>query len=191
MELRARYNKELNALVAQLISRIDSNLKDQLTLTEVNTFLSQISNTLARQRSIDKTKLTRFTVSLHKFCRDFFKNRANLSRIDIKDSLTSLKDRVEWKTAGSLDMLVEIGYDAPSMNGKESKNIIHKLIELDIKFNGPGDSMIAGEFFSILESHSTEQFEFAAFDHDFIQKIEGAKQKLNFPNLNIVDIARI
>ena len=188
MEFRARYNSDFNQLIARLISSIDSQRNENFTLSEINIKISQISNGLSNQPGIDSKKVRGYETDLHKFCADTFKNNAKLSRIEIKDSLTSLKNRVDCTWEGSLLLLISIGYEPPEIKEEVEKDIKKKIIEQGIKFEGVADSMIAGQLLSILVSNTKETYEFATFDPDFAKKLAEAREKLGIQNFNVTDL---
>ncbi len=191
MEFRARYNSEFNQLIARLISSIDSQRNETFTLSEINIKISQISNGLSNQSGIDSRKVRGYETDLHKFCADTFKNNAELSRTEIKDSLTSLKNRVDCRIEGSLLLLISVGYEPPEIKEEVEKDIKKKIVEQGIKFEGVADSMIAGQLLSILESNVKENYEFATFDPKFAKKLIEAREKLGIQNLNVTDLQQL
>ena len=191
MEFRARYNKELNQLIARIIQRIDSERGEKVELTQVNTWISQVANQLSNQNknNNDTTKIHRYETQLHKFSRDTFKDNVKLNRSDFKDSITSLKIRIDCITDGQITLLIKVGYQPPNLTGETAKEIMNKITENGLKFSGTADSMIAGEILHVAKSNATETYEFISSDKTFVESLNVAKTKLGILNINAKEVS--
>ncbi len=187
IEFRQRYNSELNQLISRINNVIDAQKDETLTLEKVNLLIEQVSKKLSDEAKLDKSKLNRYVKDLHKICREKFMSKQSLSRVEIKGALTSLGNTVDCRADGALILLVNTGYYAPIESERE-KEMMNRIIDQGIKFDGVVDSVIAGELLLVSESNNKEYFEFATFDKDFSIKLNDTIQKFNMSNLNVNDL---
>ena len=183
MEFQARYNIELNKLISALIIILETESMSSFDLPSINRFIDQAHSKLVTKTNIAKSKLNKYRVNLHEYCRKLFKEKTKLNIKELKASLTSLNDKVSNLVMGSVNLLIELGYRYPTINGELINEKLIKMIEQGIKFNGTGDSMIAGELLCLSGNANGTTYEFISFDIEFIKSLENAIYQMNISNL--------
>lgn len=185
MEFRAKYNLEFNKLIAAFLFRLQSARNSKFDLSEVNRVIDQVSSELANQGSIDKKKLNKLRVNLHEYCRKAFREASKLTLKELRDTVTSLKTRVEGVSAGSIRILVEIGYLYPKIDGESIRKKVRQIIDNNIDFGGSGDSMIAGEMICLFSGNYNSVYEFVTFDQKFANLFSQAISTMNLSNVTM------
>lgn len=190
MEFRARYNLEFNKLIAGFLVRVENDSQNKFDLSEVNRIVDQEAAKLSKQRTVNTQKLNKYRTALHESCRKAFraKSSTKLTKRELKEEFSSLKDRVESKTTGTLSILTEIGYDLPDIEGLSINKMVKQILEKNIKFNGTGDSMIAGELICLLTKDGGNHYQFVTFDENFTKLFNFACSELNIGNVDIMRI---
>ena len=183
MEFQARYNLELNKLISTLITILETDSRSSYDLSSVNRFIEQAQSKLLGKANIAKSKLNRYRVYLHEYCRKLFNEKTKLSIRDIKTALTSFNDKVNNLVMGSVKLLIELGYRYTTVDGELITQRLVEMIEKGIKFKGTGDSMIAGELICLSGNTSEKDYEFISFDADFRNLFEQAITLLNIKNV--------
>ena len=183
MEFQARYNIELNKLISALIIILETESMSSFDLPSINRFIDQAHSKLVTKTNIAKSKLNKYRVNLHEYCRKLFKEKTKLNIKELKASLTSLNDKVNNLVMGSVKLLIELGYRYPTVDGILITEKLTKMIEYGIKFNGTGDSMIAGELICLSGNEDRTNYEFISFDSGFIKLLEDAIYQMNISNL--------
>ncbi len=188
MEFRARYNFELNKLISTLITILEMESKSSFDLSSVNRFIDQAHSKLLGETTIAKSKLNRYRINLHEYCRKLFKEKTKLNIKELKSSLTSLNDKVNNLVMGSVNLLIELGHRYTNIDGGLINEKLTKMIEQGIKFNGTGDSMIAGELICLSGNANETNYEFLSFDSEFIKLLNDAIYQMNISNLKTYKI---
>ena len=183
MEFQARYNIELNKLISTLITILETQSKTSYDLSSINRFIDQAHSQLIGKSNVAKLKLNKYRVNLHEYCRKLFREKSKLTIKDLKASLTSLNDKVNNLVMGSVKLLIELGYRYPKVEGELINEKLAKMIEQGIKFNGPGDSMIAGELICLSGNTNGTDYEFISFDITFIKLLQDAIDLMKIKNL--------
>lgn len=183
MEFQARYNIELNKLISTFITILESESSSSYDLASINRFIDQAHSKLLTKTNIAKSKLNKYRVNLHEYCRKLFKGKTKLYIKDLKASLTSLSDKVNDLVMGSVNLLLELGYRYPKIDGRLINEKLTKIIEHGIKFKGTGDSMIAGELICLSGNSNGTNYEFISFDDGFRKLLDDAIDRMNIDNL--------
>lgn len=84
--------------------------------------------------------------------------------------------------------MIEVGHTLPNIGGEERNNTLNNILNNNIKFNGSGDSMIAGELLSLLSSDGNNLYTFLTFDKEFGILFQQACDVLNLSNLEVTTI---
>ncbi|MCL4326595.1 MAG: hypothetical protein M1481_07280 [Candidatus Thermoplasmatota archaeon] len=186
MEFQARYNFELNKLIAALIVSIGNEPNYGYDLSAVNRSIEKVCSDLSKKKRINTKKLNKHRVNLHDYCRKLFENKSDkMSLEDLKSSLTSLNKRVSDSTSGSIKILIETGYICPKIDGDSINKAMSEINDKGIKFDGTGDSMIAGELICLFKNISQTRYEFVSFDKDFRKRFTNVIEQMNISNVDI------
>ena len=188
MEFMARYKLEYNKLLAGFLHRVENDTRSKFSLSDVNIIVDQVANELKNQRAINTRKLNKYRIHLHESCHKAFtsKSKTELTRRDLKEEIFSMKDRSEGQIIGSLRLLMECGYDFPNVTGESINKMAKQIIDKGIKFNGTGDSMIAGELLCLLTSDIVNKYQFASLDVNFSKLLGFAFKELNIGNVEVL-----
>ena len=188
MEFMARYKLEYNKLLAGFLFRVENSNRSKFSLSDVNIIVDQVANELKNQRAINTQKLNKYRINLHESCHKAFisKSKTELSKRDLKEEILSMKDRSEGQIIGSLRLLMELGFDFPNVSGESINKMAKQIIDKGIKFEGTGDSMIAGELLCLLTSDIMNKYQFVSLDANFSKLLGFACKVLNIGNVEVL-----